>query len=129
MRLLLDTHVLLHLMRDTLHLRDPRLSARLASPSTQSHASVASLWEVAIKTRLGKLDPGMALDDIADYMEAIGLSILPIDRRHAVVGVEPDPATRDPFDRMLLAQCSIENLRLATLDRALLAHPLSLPRD
>lgn len=129
MRLLLDTHVLLHLMRGSLESLDPRMAARLALPTTQAHASVASLWEIAIKTRLGKLDPGMPLEDIADYMEAIGLSILPIDRRHVVVGVEPEPPTRDPFDRLLLAQCKIETLRLVTLDRALVRHPLSLPSE
>ena len=38
---------------------------------------------------------------------------------------EPEPQTRDPFDRLLLGQCQVENLRLVTLDRALAAHPLA----
>lgn len=82
------------------------------------------MWEIAIKARLGKLAPGMPLDDLASYFESVGIDILPIDRRHAVAWVDPEPATRDPFDRMLLAQCRVENLQLVTLDRALASHPL-----
>jgi PIN domain nuclease of toxin-antitoxin system len=126
MRLLLDTHVLLDLTREGAHKSSPRLMKLLAAPTTESYASAASLWEIAIKTRLGKLDPGMALEDLAGYLEAIGLTILPIERRHAVCFVEPEPPTRDPFDGMLLTQCEVEGLRLATIDRALAAHPLAV---
>ena len=40
--------------------------------------------------------------------------------------VDPDPETKDPFDRMLLAQCAVENLALMTFDGALKGHPLAL---
>ena len=65
----------------------------------------------------------MPLETLAGYFETIGLAILPIARGHAVAWVEP--ATRDPFDRMLLAQCKVEGLQLVTLDRALIGHPLA----
>jgi hypothetical protein len=45
---------------------------------------------------------------------------------HATATVEPDPNTRDPFDRFLLAQCQAENLKLATVDRAILRNSLAL---
>ena len=67
----------------------------------------------------------MPLEPRAGYFETIGLAILPINRGHAVAWVEPEPATRDPFDRMLLAQCKVEGLQLVTLDRALIGHPLA----
>lgn len=126
MRLLLDTHVLLGLTREGVHTSNPRLVKLIAAPSTQGYASVASLWEIAIKTRLGKLDPGMALEDLSGFLERLGLTILPIDKRHAVSLARPEPKTRDPFDRMLLAQCDVEGLRLATIDRALVDHPLAV---
>jgi PIN domain nuclease of toxin-antitoxin system len=68
----------------------------------------------------------MPLEDIAGYLDAIGLSILPIETRHVTVTADPAPDTRDPFDRMLLAQCQVEGLRLVTMDRALANHPLAL---
>ncbi|MBV8566076.1 MAG: type II toxin-antitoxin system VapC family toxin [Methylobacteriaceae bacterium] len=126
MRLLLDTHVALGLLRRQLAKRHPEISRRLADPSTAGFVSVASLWEIAIKTRLRKLDPGMPLHDIAGYLSAVGLSILPIEAGHVVVAVVPEPRTRDPFDRLLLAQCQAENLRLATVDRALVGHPMAM---
>jgi PIN domain nuclease of toxin-antitoxin system len=89
--------------------------------------SVATLWEITIKARLGKLDPGMPVEELADYLESAGFLLLDVTRHHAVASVDPEPPTRDPFDRMLLAQCGVEGLSLVTLDRALAVHPLALP--
>ncbi|HLH47841.1 MAG TPA: type II toxin-antitoxin system VapC family toxin [Roseiarcus sp.] len=126
MRILLDTHVALALLRRTLASQYPEHARRLAAPETLGFVSVASLWEIAIKTGLGKLDPGMQLQDIAGYFAAVGLSILRIEASHVIVAASPEPETRDPFDRLLLAQCQAEALKLATVDRALLGHPLAL---
>ncbi|MGE0752739.1 MAG: type II toxin-antitoxin system VapC family toxin [Variibacter sp.] len=122
--LLLDTHLLIDFTRR------PRIS--LAPPLTDllvgsenCFASVASLWEIAIKTRLRKLDPDVPLDDLPGYFESIGFSLITITPRHAVVGLAPEPPTHDPFDRLLLAQCAVEKLQLVTLDRALVDHPLA----
>lgn len=53
------------------------------------------------------------------------IALLMIDQRHLLAEVFPDPDTRDPFDRLLLAQCTVEDMRLLTLDRALARHPLA----
>lgn len=126
MRLLLDTHVLIALTTRTIDIRFPYVDRLIRSPEHRTYVSVASLWEIAIKTRLGKLDPGMSLDDLAGYCGACGLGLVPIDHRHVVVAVEPSPMTKDPFDRLLLAQCRIEDMRLVTQDHALTGHPLAL---
>jgi len=126
MRILLDTHVALHFLRPTVAKQHREIGRRVADPSTIGFVSVASLWEIAIKTRLGKLDAGMPLQDVAGYFEAIGLSMLSIEVGHVITATYPEPESRDPFDRLLLAQCQVENLKLLTLDRALLKHPLVL---
>lgn len=126
MKVLLDTHVMLSLLRRDLPKRYPAIANLLADPATMCFVSVASLWEVAIKTRIGKLDPGLPLDEIAGYLEALGLVLLPVGAEHVVANLNPIPATRDPFDRLLLAKCQVENLVLATVDRALADHPLAL---
>jgi PIN domain nuclease of toxin-antitoxin system len=125
MRLLLDTHVVIALCRDELGRRFPNTLKLLAAPDAEASVSVASLWEIAIKTRLGKLDHQISLDRLPQLLEAFGLNILSIASRHALAFVAAEPATRDPFDRMLLAQCRVEGLRLVTVDRALAAHPLA----
>lgn len=123
MRLLLDTHMILAILRRDVGQRFPDVPELLADPETVSFASIASLWEIAIKTRLGKLDPGMPLNEIAPSLDAIGLSLLGIEISHVITAAEPEPNTRDPFDRLLLSQCQIENLKLLTVDRALADHP------
>jgi PIN domain nuclease of toxin-antitoxin system len=122
MRLLLDTSVLVELTDGRL---DPRVRAQLASPEAEVHVSVASLWEIAIKVGLGKLALGAPLHDLPDLIEATGLKLIAINASHVLAVADPEPATRDPFDRLLLAQCKVEGLQLVTIDRALITHPLA----
>lgn len=72
MRLLLYTHVLLDLTRETAHKTSPRLMKLLEASYTESYASVASLWKIAIETRLGKLDSRMALEVLSGFLEGLG---------------------------------------------------------
>lgn len=125
MRLLLDTHIILGLVPTKIHELDERLRSAVLSGANASFVSAASLWEIAIKTRLGKLDPILPLDRLAAYFVSIGLGLLVVDHRHAVATADPEPPTRDPFDRLLLSQCLVENMRLVTVDHALSRHPLA----
>ena len=125
MRLLVDSHILLALTPRRRGNLDPILVDVLRRPDAEVWISVASLWEIAIKTRLGKLDPGMPLADLAPYGRSLGMDLLPVNAAHAITEVDPLPPTRDPFDRMLLAQCLVEGCRLITVDGALRNHPLA----
>lgn len=125
MRLMLDTHFVIGLVD-----RPPRIGrdekwATVQSPDTDLVASTASLWEIAIKTRLGKLPIYVSPSSIPEALEQLGIPLLVIDHRHVLAELDTEPRTRDPFDRLLLAQCQIENLRLVTQDRALASHPLA----
>ncbi|RXT23711.1 twitching motility protein PilT [Rhizobium leguminosarum] len=126
MRLLLDTHIVLAILRKDVGQRFPEIAALLGDSKTEGFVSVASLWEMAMKARLGKLDPGMPLEDVARSLEEIGLILLRIEIQHVITAADPEPETRDPFDRLLLAQCKVEGLQLATVDRLLVDHPLAL---
>lgn len=125
MRLILDSHILLALSLGRLHQVSSSIVDCLKRPETFAFASVASFWEIAIKTRLGKLDPGLPLESLPLFYEALGIAVLPISAAHALACIDPVPPTRYPFDRMLLAQCHVEACRLATLDHALRDHPLA----
>lgn len=125
MRLLLDTHVLIGLSRGSLDSIYPAIASGLACGGHNIALSVVSLWEIAIKTRLGKLDPGAPPANLAAFFEAAGFKTLPITHHHVVADVLPEPATRDPFDRLLLGQCRIEERYLVTVDHALRDHPLA----
>lgn len=126
MSLLLDTHILLAIARRELRDKYPQFSKSLSEDSVRQFGSVASLWEIAIKLRLGKLDLGMRIEEFASYLVSYGVKWISINPEHAAQAVIPEPETRDPFDRMLLAQCKVEGLQLVTIDRALVNHPLAL---
>jgi PIN domain nuclease of toxin-antitoxin system len=122
MAVILDTHVLIALFERA---GEGLPAGVLAAANEDAFASVASLWEMAIKSRLGKLPLKTPLARIPGALDELGLRLLPIDERHALAELEFEPIMRDPFDRMLLAQCQVEGMRLVTLDRALLQHTLA----
>ena len=119
--LLLDSQVLLWLLDD-----NPRLGrqARQAITSAQGvHVSAATVWELTIKTMLGKLSVPA---DLSKRLTAEGLVLLSITAEHAEALRDfPELTRHDPFDRLLVAQASRTGLRLLTADQVL----LDLDRD
>jgi len=123
-RLLFDTHIVLAISERKRFAKHIEL-APIVSGNHQRYVSAASLWEIAIKQRIGKLQLAVAIEDLHVFLETIGIAILAIDAWHAIAELQTKPATRDPFDRLLLAQCQVEGLRLVTFDRDLASHPLA----
>jgi PIN domain nuclease of toxin-antitoxin system len=115
MRLLLDTQVFVWAVMDS-----PRLTGearRLMSEATEVHVSAASVWEIAIKARLGKIDADPLR--MAAAIEESGFLELPVTARHAA-GVHRLPLHHsDPFDRLLVAQAIAEPLHLVSADSML----------
>jgi PIN domain nuclease of toxin-antitoxin system len=126
MSLLLDTHILLVIARGDIADKYPQFSHALSAEKERRFGSVASLWEIAIKLRIGKLELGMEISEFEEYLSRQGVNWLSINPAHAAALVLPEPDTNDPFDRMLLAQCKVEGFHLVTVDRALAGHPLAL---
>ncbi|MBL1256770.1 type II toxin-antitoxin system VapC family toxin [Methylocystis sp. Sn-Cys] len=124
MRLLLDTHILLAITENRTHNLPGRV--RRLVDENSGVISVASLWEIAIKNRLGKLPVSLPLEALPEAISQMELQLLQITAAHVLIQVEPEPPTRDPFDRLLLAQCKVEGLRLVTIDRALVDHPYAM---
>ena len=118
MRLLLDTHALLWWWMD-----DPQLSrlahAAIADLRNEVYVSAASVWEIATKQRIGKLDgiPAMT-DQFFHLIEADGFNLLSISPAHALRAGSMTATHRDPFDRMLAAQSELEAMPLVTRDPA-----------
>jgi PIN domain nuclease of toxin-antitoxin system len=125
MRLLLDTHILLAVIERRTANFPEGIQRLLALPTGEFHVSVASLWEIAIKSRLGKLQLTPPLNALPKLLHAMGMELVLITDRHVLTAVQPEPPTRDPFDRLLLAQCQVEHLRLVTIDRALVSHVMA----
>ncbi|MDX2287889.1 MAG: type II toxin-antitoxin system VapC family toxin [Hyphomicrobiaceae bacterium] len=125
MKLLLDTHIVLAVVNDALDELPNGHSAVLQSQQSYLYCSTASLWEIAIKSRLGRLRLACDLTDLAAICRAFNLNVMAIAPEHVLHDVSPQPSTRDPFDRLLLAQAACEQMRLVTLDDSLRTHPLA----
>lgn len=95
----------------------------IADTNNDVHVSSASIWEAAIKVALGRLE--MELDDLEDAVVRNGFQPLPIAFRHAVTAGRLPKVHRDPFDRMLVAQASVEELRVLSHDRVFERYGLS----
>lgn len=123
--LLLDTHIFLAVIGESERTLPERILSQLSGPRS-SFVSVTTLWEIAIKARLGKLELKVGLGGLPKVCESFAFTIVDIKANHVLAEIEPEVTTRDPFDRLLLAQCAVEELRLVTLDRALSDHPLAI---
>lgn len=118
--MLLDTHVFLWWLFDDGRL-PVRLRDRLADAAQRVFVSSASVWEIATKHRLGKLPQAHEVAaDVPAWITRAGFTPLPISPQHAQLAGAWAHAHRDPFDRMLAAQATIEGLLVAT-DDAMLA--------
>jgi len=116
MRFLLDTQVLLWALAEPRRLPAP-IRRLMESGDAEFHFSLGSIWEIAIKRSLGKLD--FEPDLIADSAETDGHLPLPILREHLSVVARLPWHHRDPFDRLLVAQSVAEPMALLTADAAL----------
>jgi PIN domain nuclease of toxin-antitoxin system len=125
MALLLDTHIFISLSRNTLAVDFPHQAKLLAESGQSLFLSAASIWEISIKTEIGKLHAVLEPKFIEEYCLKAEISMLSISASHASNIVTPQPLTRDPFDRMLLSQCAVEGMKLVTGDRMLVGHPLA----
>lgn len=114
MRVLLDTHLLLWALGSPSKLS---AASRKQIESAEVFVSAASAWEISIKRSLGKLqaDPREVVAAIAPA----GFALLSITGEHAAKVVELPALHKDPFDRMLIAQATIEPMILLTNDEAL----------
>jgi PIN domain nuclease of toxin-antitoxin system len=111
-RMLLDTHVLLWWLADDDALGSKARKA-IADANNEVYVSAVSIWEIAIKKTLGKLQ---APDGIVAVIEDEPFLGLPVSLHHAEQVENLPDIHRDPFDRMLIAQAQSEGLVIVTSD-------------
>jgi len=116
MDLLLDTHTLLWFITD-----DPRLSrgavALIDDRSNNKFVSITSLWEIAIKVRIGKLTITEPFNQLFPHqLEINGFDLLPVKIKHTSVIASLPLHHRDPFDRLLISQSLEEKMSIVSAD-------------
>ena len=125
MRLLLDTHALLWF-----YLGDPQLSRpaqdSIIDPHNIKLISPASYWEIAIKLSIQKYTLQVSYDEF--IQEAVfdnGFEILPIEPRHTGALISLTFHHKDPFDRMLIAQATVEGIPIVSVDSKFDPYPIT----
>ena len=119
---LLDTHTLIWLLFTKGILPDAVYQA--VATSEYVYASIVSLWEIAIKQSIGKLEIKNSIAEIADICEESGYELLPIKPIHLDCVKTLPIFHRDPFDRLLIAQATTEGLTIITKDAIIPRYPV-----
>jgi PIN domain nuclease of toxin-antitoxin system len=111
MSYLLDTHALIWFLEG-----DQQLSATanhiLCNEDSDIYLSVASLWEMAIKISLGKLQLSQSLEQVIAILPQQNITLLPINSAHVITVSNLPFEHRDPFDRLLIAQALVDKMPL-----------------
>ena len=115
MQYLLDTHSLLWFFEDDQQL-PMKVRKEISDVNNKCFVSIASLWEISIKIKLGKLVIKFPFEKFADYLVASDIELLPISFDHLVQLINIDLHHRDPFDRVIIAQGQVEQLTIITRD-------------
>ena len=126
MRILVDTHAFLwELLSD--HRSSRKAKEILRSSEHELVFSLVSLWEIAVKTKIGKLNAvGSSVAYIRNEMNTYGMELLPIRYEHILQLEALPPYHSDPFDRLLLAQAIAESLPILSEDAKFPAYPVKL---
>ena len=119
--LLLDTHVLIWWLLDSDKL-GRRARHAILRPGAGLFISSASVWEISVKSALGRLKLKEPLGKCLPALVASGFQPLAINFEHALAVRDLPPHHADPFDRMLIAQAQCEDLTLMTADDAITAY-------
>lgn len=128
MKLLVDTHVFLWMQAAPDRIRK-ETRALLVSGENEVLLSVASIWEMAIKSGIGRLPLPEPLDRyVESRCRATAISLLPISAAAAFEVGKLPAHHADPFDRMLIAQARTEDLRFVSADRTIRRYTVDLVR-
>lgn len=118
MRILLDTHTF-YWMVDHPENLGKQARRLIENSANEIYLSVASIWEISTKHRIGKFPAGdILIANLHKLLEKLKLQTLDITIEHAAISGSLDWSHRDPFDRMLVAQCITEKMTLASKDSA-----------
>ena len=119
MRILIDTHYVLWAAIDSARMK-PWAKELLASLHNDVLVSAASLYEISLKVRRGKLPEAVEFEsDLIDNIERLGYTLLPLERESMMRAARFETAHADPFDRMIAAQAIQNNLPILSTDSRL----------
>jgi PIN domain nuclease of toxin-antitoxin system len=115
MKYLIDTHIFLWFVESSVKLSQKAKSI-IEDKKSEIFISIASLWEISIKTSIGKLQIKGTFDSIESDLQDNSIEILPVTFAHTVENNQLPFHHRDPFDRIIVSQAIIENMDFISSD-------------
>lgn len=120
---LMDTHTLLWYLRNSQEISKKSLEIINSEPTI--FVSIASLWEIAIKNSIGKLQINESISKIEQLCNEKDISILSIKSKHLDLLHTLEKIHNDPFDRLIICQAKSENLCIITRDSVILSYEVN----
>jgi len=115
MKYLIDTHVIIWLAKDA-HELPKSIKGLIENVENDIYISAASLWEIAIKINLRKLDLKLPLDKLLHDIRTSGFNVLQIEDNYLSKLLQLPYIHKDPFDRLLISTALAEGLTVVTID-------------
>ena len=122
--ILIDTHTLIWLLSASDKLSDK--AKEMLKSGDKTYVSIASIWEIAIKQSIGKLELTYSVDDIVNKCQSYKIDILPIKPAHIEYIKSLPFIHRDPFDRLLISQAKIEELTFISKDENIAKYDITV---
>lgn len=125
MNLLLDTHTLIWFLENDVQLSEFAAN-EILKPSNKSYVSIASIWEIAIKKSLNKLEMNTSFESLSKLIFDNNFEMLEIEFLHLEELLKLDKHHRDPFDRLIIAQAKSERYNIVTKDKEFTKYSVKL---
>ena len=125
MDLLLDTHAFIWFVEGSSELSLVSKNAILDQENVK-YVSIVSLWEMSIKVAQGKLDLKSPFETVFDDIFNNGFRLLDLKFEHILQNINLDWHHRDPFDRLLISQAIVNNMKILTKDKHFPSYPISI---
>ena len=119
---IIDTHALLWYLYNSSEISEK--ARQIIDNEEQIFTSIASLWEIAIKQSIGKLDLEYSITQIENFCKQKAISVFPIASRHLDELISLPNHHNDPFDRLIICQAKSENLTIITRDTIIPKYPV-----
>lgn len=128
MDVLIDTHVVIWFITNDQKLPN-KAKILIEDINNNCYVSIASFWEIAIKSSLGRLELNVSLEKVFEIIENSGLAILPITTSHILQLSSLEFYHQDPFDRIIIAQGINSNLAILSKDQHFAKYDINLIWD
>lgn len=128
MNVLVDTHAVIWFITDSSRL-SPVARKIIESPENICFVSIATFWEIGIKSSLGRLELNATLERIFEIIEDSGFQLLPVSVKHVLNNANLEFHHHDPFDRIIISQAQCEQVPLISRDEKFSNYDISLIWD